>query len=197
MAAEYPGVALRVHLRGGEHDPAAGPGDRFDQRVVLGRGRRLRELDVVGDRPGAVAAEAVDHLAVQVAGEGPALPQLAERPGVDLHDRQVVGHRLGPADREAGVDGAQLLAVQEVGPICDQGDRRGAEGHRHQADRAAAAQALCPHQRLARYCCPECRTTLRCRAKSRTTTVCCFDLKRVPAQESSVNQMVPRTVAEP
>ena len=121
-AAEHVGLALRVHFGRGEHDVAS-PRHRQDQVIVVDRVGLLREHDVVRDHLHPVPVEPVDQLRVVATRKRPALVQVLERRIVDPDDDDVPGRRLRPADREADIDGRELLRAQHatgLGRECEQ-----------------------------------------------------------------------------
>jgi len=141
---------MRVDFGGGEDDATIIPVHRPDQGVVLACQGGLGELHVVGDPLGAIVAQTVDQLRVEMARKRPLKAELIEGRGVDLHDRQVLGRGLGAADREAGIDRAQLLTIEQMILVGEERDRRAEEREEDQGAAAAAVQPLQPHQGLAR-----------------------------------------------
>ena len=112
VAAEHVAVAVLVGLGRGEDYVARAP-DGLDQGVVLARRGLLGELDVVDDRGGPVAAQAVDRLRVARARERPGLIEVVEGLVVDGHDQQPRrSHRA--AALEALVDRVLLEAGQQA-----------------------------------------------------------------------------------
>jgi hypothetical protein len=122
------------------HD-VAGAGDGLVQRVVVALVRRLRELDVVGDRARAGAAQAVDRLGVQAPRERPLAVEVGERDVVDGDDDHVVGP-VRVAGLEAQRDRVGLDAGQQVRGLADDADHRGDHpGHEDRGDVRAARAA--------------------------------------------------------
>ncbi len=149
-AAEEPGVPVRVGLGRGHHGAPFGALERGEQRGLVAprlralAGRRLGacggeragaglgELHVVGDRAGMVARDLFDRSGVHPAREGPLQAQFVEGRGIDLDQHDVRRGPLAAADREAGVDGAELKRSQQVGLVGDDREAGGAQRHDRQ-----------------------------------------------------------------
>ena len=138
-AQELP-LALVVHL-GRREDEVPGRAVLVHERVVLGDPCLalgwLAELDVVGDHLRARRLQVLDRLRMDLARERPALPELAERRVVDLHDDDVLRRGLLTTDREAAVDAAQLRAAEDV-PAGAGRDQVAAVGEQSQSGRRHA-----------------------------------------------------------
>ena len=111
-----------------EHD-VAHPRDGFDQRVVLSRHGRLRELHVetIVRAPG--LAQPVDHPAVQRSRERPVRAQLVERHVVDLDDRDVPRRPSRPRSAKRASTSRSFLRAHGVPE-----PRRGGDGGDEDAD---------------------------------------------------------------
>ena len=155
----------RVGLGEREHDLAVRVGDRVDevevvlvadprQRAACARAGELqdarrparRELDeagraalgelhVVGDDLRPVGADAIDDLGVHRARERPLQSQLLEGLVIDGHDDEVVGWLLFPPHAEALVDRVELEALEGVGRVGEQAERRRDDEDEREEDR--------------------------------------------------------------
>ena len=137
LAAEELPLALVVDL-GRREDEVSGRAVLVHERVVLDDPLPafggLAELDVVGDHLRACRLQVLDRLGVDGARERPALPELAERRVVDLHDHDLLGRLLLPPDREASVDATELCSTEDV-PARPRSDQMASVGEQGQSGR--------------------------------------------------------------
>ena len=121
------------------HDLPVRPFDGFGQVLVVRFVRLLGELDVDGDDPRAGFTKVIDHARVVGAREretdAGVFLKLPERRIVDLDEHDVRRRRLRPADREAGVDGLQFGAPEQVRRVGEHAESGGQDGHRDQQSR--------------------------------------------------------------
>ena len=124
-SSEDVGLAVGIDLGGGEHD-ARCAAELVVEVVILFRGGRFGELDVVDDRARPVSVQDLDRSGVIGAREGPGDAKLRERLVVDPDNNDISGpsHRT---EREPRVDRDVLQLGPEVPYVGQYSHRSGEE----------------------------------------------------------------------